>query len=246
MIHGWASSLREWEEIIPAFVTAGFKVYAPDLFGHGDSPKPDDPKMYYCQMAYATLRTWIDSLELTQAPIMIGHSLGAWMCLRYASGHPYRVQRLILINPLFTLEQIPHYARILAGNDWLNSVALRYAPESWIRKLTGLVPSAKANLAPEIMRRISHDYKRASSHITSLTMTAIDLTDKLREIPTKTLIVWGEKDQTLDTAFFPVMAEMMPEAITFPIADAGHEAHQERPKIVIKEMMDFLMGMQQT
>jgi pimeloyl-ACP methyl ester carboxylesterase len=244
MLHGWASSLREWEEIVPEFVTAGFRVYAPDLFGHGDSPRPADPRLYYCQMAYTSLRNWIDSLQLKEAPILIGHSLGGWMSLRYAIGHPYKVRRLILLNPFYTPEQLPFFVRLLSGNAWLNSLGLRYMPEQLIRYVTGLTPTARAHLSKEQMRRISLDYKRASPHIMHLPLTAADLTGELMDIPTRTLVMWGEKDQTLDTSFFPAMVEILPDAVSQSIPEGGHEIHQEHPRIVIKAIFDFLMGLE--
>jgi pimeloyl-ACP methyl ester carboxylesterase len=40
MIHGIAASLHDWDELVPELSQNGYACYAPDLLGHGDSPKP--------------------------------------------------------------------------------------------------------------------------------------------------------------------------------------------------------------
>ncbi|MBF6061570.1 alpha/beta hydrolase [Nocardia terpenica] len=69
LIHGLSASSRTWWQVGPALAAHGYRVLAPDLTGHGRSPRG----------RYSRER-WADDL-LTMAPngteLAIGHSLGA-------------------------------------------------------------------------------------------------------------------------------------------------------------------------
>ena len=41
LIHGLAASLHDWDDLIPDLAANGYACYAPDLLGHGDSPRVD-------------------------------------------------------------------------------------------------------------------------------------------------------------------------------------------------------------
>jgi len=144
LVHDLGASLRDWEELIPSLVSSGHHIYACDLPGHGETPAFADPRQQYAQMYVAAFRHWLDSLSLGRAPILVGHGFGAYLCLRYALGHPYKVFRLILLNPLLFPEQITFPRRILHRYPALLPLAQKYAP-LWLEKETlGLHPGTPA------------------------------------------------------------------------------------------------------
>ena len=65
LIHGMAASLYDWEALMPALAASGYRAYALDLPGHGESAKPDDPGYYNAQSVYNQVNAWIESLGLT-------------------------------------------------------------------------------------------------------------------------------------------------------------------------------------
>lgn len=83
LLHGWASSVYSFNETIPALVTAGFRVVAIDLPGHGLSDKPRDASWYEVPaMADAV------SVVLAQCGVgryaMVAHSLSGAIALELA------------------------------------------------------------------------------------------------------------------------------------------------------------------
>ncbi len=46
LIHGLAASCYDWSALLPALAFAGYRAYAPDLIGHGKSPKPESVESY--------------------------------------------------------------------------------------------------------------------------------------------------------------------------------------------------------
>lgn len=85
LLHGLASNARIWELVAPALAEVGLTCFAPDLRGHGRTDKPEG------DYSHDTLAE--DVLRLSQAlgaerPILIGHSWGAAICLRFAARYP--------------------------------------------------------------------------------------------------------------------------------------------------------------
>ena len=95
LIHGIAASSNDWVHLVPALTDAGYQTYALDLLGHGDSTKPVEPDHYHFHNIYSQLTKWINSLDLSQPPILIGHSLGGFLSLYYANDHPEIVQYIL-------------------------------------------------------------------------------------------------------------------------------------------------------
>lgn len=105
LVHGLAASLHDWDSLLPELERAGWRSYALDLLGHGESPKPDS-RSYKAKWVYRHLESWIESLQLSEPPVIVGHSLGGYLSLRYAIRNPQRVRALILTDPFYRLDQL--------------------------------------------------------------------------------------------------------------------------------------------
>ena len=75
----------------PAFARH-YRVYAPDLRGHGRSDRPGD---YSVELMEADVLGFLDALQLDRVDL-IGHSMGGLVGYLLAGDHPERVRRLIL------------------------------------------------------------------------------------------------------------------------------------------------------
>ncbi|MCP3992879.1 MAG: alpha/beta hydrolase [Actinomycetia bacterium] len=93
LLHGFTTSAnRTWREPgwIDLLTDAGREVIAPDLLGHGDSPKPHDPA------EYARVEELVNEI-LPEGPIDgVGYSAGARILLYLASQGPERFGRLVV------------------------------------------------------------------------------------------------------------------------------------------------------
>ena len=47
LVHGWPESWFSWRHQIPALVSAGYRVAAPDVRGYGGSDKPEAIEVRY-------------------------------------------------------------------------------------------------------------------------------------------------------------------------------------------------------
>ena len=89
LVHGWSEHSGKYEEVIQFFVDNNYSVYAPDMRGHGLS---EGERGY--------IQRWSQYLEDLQKlheiispnfpkPIIMGHSMGGLIAIRYAEGQAY-------------------------------------------------------------------------------------------------------------------------------------------------------------
>src|SRR6266540_7468080 len=110
LIHGVAASHHDWDELIPELSQRGYSCYALDLLGHGDSPKLGS-RAYQMEWVLDHFADWMKSLHLTEPAILIGHSLGGYIALEYARRVSAWTRGLVLIDPFYSLAQLPPFLR---------------------------------------------------------------------------------------------------------------------------------------
>lgn len=96
LMHGFALNISRWEnsKIPAALAKAGYRVFAVDGRGHGQSDKPRDPAQYGAEMA-RDLKRLLDHLGLPKAHV-VGYSMGALITNKLRELHPERLQAAVL------------------------------------------------------------------------------------------------------------------------------------------------------
>ena len=96
LLHGFLSSSAQWLHNVDALSQVCTPVTV-ELWGHGDSPAPEDAALYH-PLAY------VDQFERIRAELgcerwfVFGYSLGAGLVMRYAHTYPERVYGQICSN----------------------------------------------------------------------------------------------------------------------------------------------------
>ena len=93
-IHGLTANSRFWDCLASA-LSPHHRVIAMDLRGRGLSDKP--PTGYSIEHHCKDVLSLIDDLGLKR-PVLMGHSLGAFISLVFSAKYPQRVDRLILVD----------------------------------------------------------------------------------------------------------------------------------------------------
>lgn len=116
LLHGFGASIGHWRKNIPVLAAAGYRVYAIDLMGFGDSDKPD--------LSY-TLEFWVKlihdfwQVHVKQPAIFVGNSIGALMALMTLAIYPETAAGGVLLNCAGSLnhrpEDLPAPLRMLMG-----------------------------------------------------------------------------------------------------------------------------------
>jgi 3-oxoadipate enol-lactonase len=94
LLHALGEQSSDWTPVASA-LTPSWRVYAPDLRGHGAS---DWPGSYTIEQLTTDLAAFIDALDLDRVTLG-GHSVGGPPAYLYAARHQDRVARLVLEEP---------------------------------------------------------------------------------------------------------------------------------------------------
>jgi pimeloyl-ACP methyl ester carboxylesterase len=98
LLHGKNFCSATWEGTIPALANAGYRVIAPDQIGFCKSTKPAAYQFSLHQLA-ANTHALLKSLAV-EKPIVMGHSMGGMLAMRYALSFPDDMGGLVLVNPI--------------------------------------------------------------------------------------------------------------------------------------------------
>ena len=94
LIHGVTSNAQSWIRVGPRLAAQGYYVVAPDLRGHGDSPKRDGE--YALDLMVSDLPDTIP----TTPTLLIGHSFGGVMAILAATQGHLAPKYLVLEDPV--------------------------------------------------------------------------------------------------------------------------------------------------
>ncbi|WP_414520854.1 type I polyketide synthase [Umezakia ovalisporum] len=97
-IHGILEQGLAWQEVAQPLVAKGYRVVAPDLFGHGRSSHLKMVTAYNSLTFLAQIDRVIQ--ELPEEPLfLVGHSMGAMLAAMIASVRPEKFKALMLVEP---------------------------------------------------------------------------------------------------------------------------------------------------
>jgi pimeloyl-ACP methyl ester carboxylesterase len=98
LLHGKNFCSATWAGSIKVLSEAGYRVVVPDQIGFCKSSKPTHYQFTFQQLARST-QALLASLGVEKAVIM-GHSTGGMLGIRYALMYPDQVRQLVLVDPI--------------------------------------------------------------------------------------------------------------------------------------------------
>lgn len=110
LLHGKNFCAASWAGTIDALSAAGFRVIAPDQIGFCKSSKPRGYQFTFQQLVRDTQRL-LERAGVSRF-VLIGHSMGGMLAMRYGLMHPRSIEKLVLVNPIgledWKAKGVPH------------------------------------------------------------------------------------------------------------------------------------------
>ncbi|WP_394842721.1 alpha/beta hydrolase [Pendulispora brunnea] len=97
LLHGKNFSGFYFRRVIEAFRGEGYRVVVPDQVGFGKSSRPDIAYSFH-GLAHNT-KQLLDALGIQRA-VILGHSMGGMLAMRFALLYPEKVSELVLEDPI--------------------------------------------------------------------------------------------------------------------------------------------------
>lgn len=230
ILHGWGLSGEIFAPLAAAFSTMGFTVHSPDLSGFGKSSVPNKP---YLLSDYAHDVDVYCRRHGIKRPILVGHSFGGRVALKYASLFPTKA-----------------YALILSGTPGLSPVSRnRLLFFILLAKIGGFIFSLPPlNLVSNFVRRWYYyavgakDFFRAEGVMreTFKGVVAEDLVPIMETLAIPVLLLWGELDVLVPTPIAAAMEHTITGSKLIIIPGADHGVPFKEPTIFAGYVEKFL------
>lgn len=227
LLHGWGQNKEMMGNIYEHFKNR-FRVFSIDFPGFGKSDNP--PEAWGVPEYEEFLEDFIEVNEIHN-PILIGHSFGCRVAIRYAAKHPDNVRKMCLTGAAGI--------RPKHGLDWQIRTKA-YKAGKWFLKATG------QNEKLEEMQKNagSEDYRNAQGVMkpTFVKVVNDDVSDILKDVKCSTLLVWGDLDTAAPLWMGQQMEKEMPDAGLAIFEGDDHWAYWHQPDRFNTVLDIFLKG----
>jgi pimeloyl-ACP methyl ester carboxylesterase len=238
LIHRFAGSLHEWDEVLPALARS-HRVVRIDLLGHGGSEKPAGG--YSLPGQARLIAAVLDRLGVRGA-LVVGHSMGGDVAVALAAMRRDLVARLVLIdsNPEWRFFTLP---APVERTLWplIGQLQWRLSPDSLVRK------SVQRQFAPgfPVPAQSVRDVRRMTytSYTDSLEdfhrfLDAMPLGSRVERLHMPVLLLWGSRDQLVEPQALADFRHVAGVRIVL-VDRAGHSAMIERPQETVRLLLGW-------
>lgn len=219
LLHGWGQNI-EMMKPIGDNLADNYRITILDFPGFGESEEPKEA--WDISMYAEILGLLIKELKIKK-PIIMGHSFGGRVAIRYSANNP--IEKLVLFgSPCVRLQQEqPLKVRVL-------------------KKMKTLPGMDKIG---EYMKKYigSRDYKAASPMMRQILVNTVneDLSSYASKIEEPTLLIWGENDTEAPLEEAKMLEKIMPDAGLI-ILPGTHYVYLENIGQVMNILNSFLGG----
>ncbi len=217
LLHGWGQNIEMMRMLGDPFANR-YRITILDLPGFGSS---GEPKIAWDMTRYSDFLEEFNQLVGIEKPIIIGHSFGGRLAIRYSANHP--VEKVVLFGaPCIRIQKkLPLHVKVLKT----------------IKKMPFL------NNFGDYMKRYigSRDYKAASPIMRQTLVNVVneDLSEYAKKIEEPTLLIWGENDTEAPISEASLLEKIMPDAALITLKGT-HYAYIENLNRVISILDNFL------
>ena len=233
ILHGWGLSAKTFELLISELRGHGFPVWAPDFPGFDSLHIPTKP---------LTLANYADFLDIylrkhhIEKPILIGHSFGGRVALKYQLKYPKNVGALVLTGtPGFTpisRKKLAIFITLAKIGGTLFSLPLLYRLKDRVRLWYYYIVGARDFYRAEgVMRETFKQIVRE------------ELVTSMKKVHVPMLLVWGAQDIIVPVSIAEKMNETIANSRLIILPGCGHNVSYKSPKEFVSSIYDFLLSL---
>lgn len=246
LLQGLSEFLEKYSEVAAGLTMRGFEVWSFDWRGQGHSPAGNGARADVFERHLVDLDVMFAALPPGEPPLLLAHSMGAHLALRYLHRRPRAVARALLCAPMIGIRT----------GRWPQRLARRLARlmirlglgEHWLPGRRNYTPlSIPFAVNPFTSDRASYERFRALIQADPALRfgtvnwywlaAAFDSLDRLHArgvaeaIDTPITLLLAGHDRVVDSGAAAAFASRLPDARTRWIAGARHELLQEAPAV---------------
>lgn len=206
-----------------------------DPRGVGRSDPPSSPEEFSLEHTVCDATVVADAVGLPRS-VVLGHSSGGAVALRYALASPHRVSHLILMStaPRWT---VPSPLRVGARVPATETEMRDQVRESIARAVRD--PAKFAHAMDELLPKMRFSPERLR-WVAEAGAREYDVRDRLGEIRVPTLIIHGREDAMIPLSDAEELHGGIPGSRLAVLEDCGHWPHVEKRAEFVRSVKEFL------
>ena len=241
LLHGGGANAHWFDWVGPQLVPY-CRAFALDLRGHGDSSSTEPP--VYTYDAYLEDIRALLSAERIQAPILLGHSMGGMLLVKYTSTWPQEVGALVVCDamPVYSLEAADRLQQTGQRQGREYETLEEYITHYRIRP-DGLraPPEVHRHIARHAAcQRLNGRWAHKIDRRVYAQRQAIDTWPYWCRITCPVLVLRAEYSPRLTPAILQQMKAACPHVEVATVADAGHHLVLDQPEQTVALVLEFL------
>lgn len=233
-VHGAGMDRTGWAMVTRAFAHRGYSVVVPDLPGHGGSAGPPATSV---EDYAAWVLDLIDELGVGPAHL-VGHSMGAAICLAAAAAAPDKVRSLVLIGTGASMPVHPDLQRAAddadpRAVDLIMDWGLSTASQLHRHSIPGMaLREAGQRSMRNNISALGQDLRASAAYSDALAAAA--------KVECPALVITGDQDRMTRPADSVPLIEALQQVESVEMERTGHMIQLERPHEVIAAIRSHL------
>ncbi|WP_300578789.1 alpha/beta hydrolase [Phenylobacterium sp.] len=256
-LHGFPESRFSWRAQMPVLADLGYRVWAPDLRGYGETePKPQDVDSYRMERLLEDVAALIDAAGAREV-VLIAHDWGAAVAWTFAARKVRPLSRLVIMNvphPAVFAQVVRRSPKQMLRSWYMAFFQIPRLPERLllardaraIRRAFSGMAKDKSRFPDTVLDRYAADAQRpgAMSGMINWYRAAARHPDFMREpwarIEIPTLVIWGEADAALGLETLEGTDAYVADLQIKRLPGVSHWVQQEAPEAVNTLLTDWL------
>jgi pimeloyl-ACP methyl ester carboxylesterase len=256
LIHGFGASIGHWKKNIPVLAHQGYRVFAIDLLGFGGSAKPN--RDYTLELWQAQIKDFWEE-HIQEPTVFIGNSIGGLIALILIANFPEIAAGGVLINCAGGLNHRPDeltlplrlvmgmFTKLVSSPITGKFIFDNIRQKKRIRNTLYQVYRDRAAVTDELVEMLyAPSCDAGAQQVFASVLTAppgVQPTELLPKLQRPLLVLWGEEDPWTPIQGAKIYQDLgvnNPNIKFYPVPNAGHCPHDEKPEIVNGLILNWL------
>lgn len=238
---GYCRTTEFWRAWVP-LLGRDYRVLRMDARGYGDTTKPEPGSTVTTDMLVADVIGLIDALGIERVH-WVGEATGGTLGLLAALNHPHRIASITLCNAYAKMSGQTIFTYALGEANQASAIE-KYGVAEWCRRT--LQHRMDVNRAPAgIGEWMAREMAKTPTHIAVAAFklfSTVDLTPRLTEIKTPTLLIVGNRCSDRLKQQMTEMRDRLPRARLIELDGYDYGIHFLAPDAVVTELRQFLQN----
>ena len=240
LLHGFTASQRWWDRVAPDLVRGGLRVIRFDLLGHGNSEKPRDG--YSMDNQARLIAAALEQLRVKRATV-VGHSMGGTVTSALAEQEPQLARKVAVMGtaPRDGFAELPFTGRV-AKWPVVGELVRRLAPDQLIEAgmSSGFADDVEVpdEFVDDLDGMTFSAYDKSSSESQDFVEDKPN-SERIAEAGVPLLVIFGTEDELVEPEAADRWAKDVPRARVVKLDGVGHSPLWERPRDVVKLLLDY-------